>query len=219
MSDIRLAKLTLQLPPSEAAGFPELLKRYALINNAVHNISEYGVVEPVTFGNYLPKSHGGSDDEFSEWLLRVKNGKFPEFKNAADLLAPFIHRSAIIVTVPSSTAGKRNGIQRVAETLRDDHRLQFAPGALIRDRSVEASHLGGQRSVNVHLDTIRVGMDLSRQDRPILLLDDIFTTGCSMRACESLLLKAGVKDITFAAIGRTRHKNHFGHLEPLRKVV
>lgn len=220
MPDLLLDKLVLQLPLPEAAGRPELLWSYALVNNAVHNTSScgIGVVEPVTFGNYLPRAYGGNNDLFSEWLLRVKNGKYPEFGNASDLLAPFINHDTIIITVPSSTAGKRNGIQRVAENLHTRHGIHYAEGSLIRHTSIEASHRGGERSVKVHSDSIRVDSTQLGGNRPILLLDDIFTSGCSMRACEFLLRDAGVENMTFAAIGRTRHMDQFGNLEPLRSV-
>ena len=56
-----------------------------------------------------------------------------------------------------------------------------------------------------HLESVEVNLnylpDLGRY--PILLLDDVTTTGSSLLACRKLLLRAGVRRVVPLALGET----------------
>ena len=41
------------------------------------------------------------------------------------------------------------------------------------------------------------------QNRTVLLVDDLYTTGATLRACADLLLEAGAKRVVFATVART----------------
>lgn len=78
---------------------------------------------------------------------------------------------------------------------------------LMRVKDVPTAHLGeGRASCEQHIDSIECMEDnLSNEDIAYVVLDDITTTGNSMRACNEILLKAGVNEenIFNIAIGAT----------------
>lgn len=76
---------------------------------------------------------------------------------------------------------------------------------LCRRLSVDAAHAGGQRSIKIHTDSICVKNAHLIKDKDVILIDDVITTGCSMKACELLLKKNGARNVYWLAIGHTTH--------------
>ncbi|WP_158684750.1 ComF family protein [Pseudoalteromonas sp. T1lg48] len=121
---------------------------------------------------------------------------FPEFINF-----PVVN----IAIIPSSTAGNSS----VALTSIISHlnlnlgpRLIYNPDFLVRTKSIPSAHNGGARSAQIHLDSIEVKARING-DLPMILLDDVYTTGSSMAACEQLLRNAGVKKLYKLVLGKT----------------
>jgi len=112
-----------------------------------------------------------------------------------------------IAIVPSSTAGKiSDGLRAIVKSLNTKVTVIFDEKFLVRTRSVTKAHEGGDRSINKHLDTIQVET-IPSPDIPILLLDDVTTTGNSLNASRDLLNAAGCKNIIMLAIGQTVETN------------
>ena len=78
---------------------------------------------------------------------------------------------------------------------------------LKRVKDVPTAHLGeGRASCDEHIDSIKCMKDnLSNENIAYIILDDITTTGNSMRACNEILLQSGVKmeNIYNIALGAT----------------
>ena len=76
---------------------------------------------------------------------------------------------------------------------------------LRRIRTHEKLSVGGNRSVESHLNTIEIGKrDVS--GKSVIILDDVTTTGNSIVACAKILKKAGATKVGAVVIGKTTRK-------------
>ncbi len=57
----------------------------------------------------------------------------------------------------------------------------------------------------MHLNSIRVERAEEIRGRRVLVLDDVMTTGDTLRSCRQLLLEAGARGVTCLALTKTRH--------------
>ena len=74
---------------------------------------------------------------------------------------------------------------------------------LLRFRGVERLSSGGDRNVGVHLNSIEVNnrkSDLIR-NQSVLLIDDVCTTGNSIKACRKILSDAGASEVKCIVLG------------------
>jgi predicted amidophosphoribosyltransferase len=62
---------------------------------------------------------------------------------------------------------------------------------------------GGDRSEEVHLNSVAVADASLIKGKDVLLLDDVTKTGNSLRACEKILLAAGAESVTCVTMGKT----------------
>jgi ComF family protein len=84
-------------------------------------------------------------------------------------------------------------------------RLVLAPGALMRQRATEsqAGLTPPQRRANVR-GAFSVSDRAAVAGKPILLIDDIMTTGATARAAAQALLRAGAESVWVATLARAR---------------
>ena len=76
-------------------------------------------------------------------------------------------------------------------------------GCLVRTKKIEKLAHGGDRSQDIHLESIVVKNVNLIKGKDILLLDDVTKTGNSLEACTLLLLEAGARSVQRATIGKT----------------
>lgn len=93
-----------------------------------------------------------------------------------------------IYLVPSSKVGYGSaGLDAVARYLcREYDNLHYVQNALYRHRTIAKLAHGGDRSVGVHIESITYRPP-AKGIRPIILLDDVCTTGNSLVACLNLI--------------------------------
>lgn len=102
-----------------------------------------------------------------------------------------------IVVVPSSQKGRVSpALEEIAEYVARQHNFTFySPPVLQRVQTIQKLHSGGDRSISVHLSSIVVDnthlTDL--RYKRIIIIDDVSTTGGSLRACSQLLEAAGIE--------------------------
>lgn len=130
-------------------------------------------------------------------LLRLTEEQYPHF----------------IAIVPSSTKGKESpGLCQIVEDViaklaKSNIRIQFLPDCLIRYADVSKNASGGNRNIEKHLGSIKVGDKKLIKGKRILLIDDVATTGNSIQACKSILKSAGAGNVIMLVLGQTVFEN------------
>ena len=59
----------------------------------------------------------------------------------------------------------------------------------------------GMRDINTHLNSIKVVGEVA--GKVVCILDDVWTSGCTLRACHQLVTEQGAKKVYLLAIGKT----------------
>lgn len=78
---------------------------------------------------------------------------------------------------------------------------------LVRTRTVpKQSQTPGMRSEDTHRGTIEINARIGHVDntgKVVVILDDIWTSGCTLRVCKEVVLATNPKEVKFFAIGKT----------------
>lgn len=109
-----------------------------------------------------------------------------------------------IVIVPSSTKNKFSaGLRSLVANLQESFNIVFEEKVLLRIKTIPKAHLGGERNEEIHFKSIKCNPELIH-DVPIILLDDITTSGSTLNACRKILRKKCGNTIFRVALGRTQ---------------
>jgi len=171
--------------------------------------------------DYHPKNRG-EQDSISEDMLTLKNlhNLTPfnsDVKEKVSLFCgcfckyfayhlPLYTKHYTFCCVPShlSETDNKNGIymfSRWCKPIRD----HFDKDLLVRTHDIESLHSGGDRDKSVHLSSLKVNKSVS--GKRVVVMDDITTTGHTLEACKSLLMKAGAKEVYLFSFAKTKSKN------------
>ncbi len=162
-------------------------------------------------------------DELRALLHLLKyDGMHPLSKRLSMLLAepilaiPDLPGELIAIPVPLFGTKRRQrgfnqaevlarGAMTVLRHRRPELRISLAPGILVRQRATEsqANLTPHQRRENVR-GAFSVPRPEAIRDRPVLLIDDIYTTGATARACAQALRKAGAASVWVATVARAQ---------------
>lgn len=168
--------------------------------------------------NYHPLKWQGEEndsfDYFSDKILELKNKEqtsidlwFEELKKHLKM-----DESFAIAVVPSHLSGNQvSGIHLVAQKLAKflPEKITDATLCLIRVKNIDPLSRGGNRKLNTHLESMEVINFELIQNKNVLLLDDVATSGNSLRAGKELLLKAGASKVKCIALGKTVRYDDF----------
>ena len=165
-------------------------------------------------GYYKNKELIKSKDDFTDELFRIKN-------MSEDAIIKYVHqvlsllkfktyqkylKNSVICVVPSSNKEKTmTGIIKFAEYLLKKSSL-FIDGIHLLNRSetIPANSTSNQRaSTEDHLRTINVERQDVIKNKTCFLIDDISTTGISLKACKSILKKSGATEVITMSLGQT----------------
>lgn len=203
------------------AGSTPLRDKYGLFTRPMPKPAE---PEPASLADihFLTEYHplrDGKNPDFdheSARLLRFKAGNFGLALHYMRLVmeaeeALLSSGNAAVCVVPPHRVGTctRDGIGLVAKELCKE-RPDVANGRRCLYRHTEIKKLsgGGERSLQIHLDSIRASYPYFFRGRDVLLLDDIATTGFSLCACRLLLLRAGAASVRMFALAKTTDADH-----------
>jgi predicted amidophosphoribosyltransferase len=144
---------------------------------------------------------------FSGSILDLKQNKIRCDGPFLSQLNQIIKKNIPIAIVPSHDPDSSDsGLLTVAKKLVRDNRID-ATSCLQRIKKIDKLSGGGDRSVEVHLNSIKVINIQIIVDQHVLLLDDVTTSGNSFGAGKQLLLEAGAYKVTCLAIGKTKRDN------------
>ncbi|MGG7199277.1 phosphoribosyltransferase [Clostridium butyricum] len=154
------------------------------------NLKKYGK----KFNNNSKVTEFKYNQSISEALMFYK-------KKLVDILKSdnkFNNGNFIITTVPPHDANNSydDGMKVIAQFLSNEIPSINYYNCLKRIRTIEKLSCGGKRSIKIHLNSIEVSIDRSLiENKKILLLDDVTTTGNSLIACKKLLERNGAEVI------------------------
>ncbi len=161
-----------------------------------------GIYNPIWLDrrNYIPNPKFG---DFEHYILNIKNNKSNEVNDLANSLHPHLNYGIAIAVVPSSKANDNDsGIRNVAKILAEKRRVD-ATDCLVRTETIQKLAHGGSRNELIHEKTISVSRTDIIRGKDILLLDDVTTSGNSLKVCKTKLLLEGANRVECLAIGKT----------------
>ena len=142
------------------------------------------------------RTHGAPT--FGRWLARAGAQLVAE----ADIVAPVpLHRLRLLRRRFNQSAMLAQAICRAAEGLD----LQFSPDLLLRRRHTpsQAGFNAAQRQRNVrNAFAVNLRRIAQFEERRVLLVDDVFTTGATVSECARVLRRAGASAVDVLTLAR-----------------
>lgn len=159
-------------------------------------------------GSYISRDQDSNDDfpydSYTGFVLDIKAGNRKVIQDAVELLADCLTGFDAVTVVPShcSNQVQSAGIQQVGVSLANQTLAIDAIGCLRRHTTTQKrTGKGSNRSESEHTKSIKLhNADLIR-DKRVLLIDDVRTTGNSLKVCQDILHNASpssVHSIAFA---------------------
>lgn len=162
---------------------------------------------------YLTKYHpyrimGEINPEFREsgsgLVLDLKEEKQQALDHFYNRLKNSFGEGFTICRVPSSDPEKiETGITILARRLAAEHDRIDGTLCLVRTKKIQKLAHGGHRDKGVHLESVQVVNKELIDGKDVLLLDDVMTTGNSLKACSKLLFEAGASKVQTFSIAKT----------------
>jgi len=152
------------------------------------------------------------DQTHSGLILSAKRSDHANHAYAIKCFTKMIREAALrfdddqieLVVVPSHTQGEVSaGLRSIAENLcKTDERFRYRHNSLSRTKSIAKLAGGGDRRIEVHLDSISFRRDLKMRCG-VLILDDVSTTGNSIAACGDIISGQRRSVVGGLVLGRT----------------
>lgn len=165
----------------------------------------------IYFCEYIPdgKVNYISDSRSKDLVLAFKKGDMQIIEGIYDAIHEFIGFNFSIAVVPPSRAimnGKtacHSFANIIISKLGMSNRILDATSCLHRHIDVKPLHNGANRFDEKRADSIKVKNVEFIIGKDVLLIDDIYTTGETMRSCVRKLKEAGARSVVCFAVGRT----------------
>ena len=168
--------------------------------------------------NFIPMTKGNDYDSSTLRFMKMNSVFGPVRKSAFETMVKVKIRDYIAVTYPGedivltvAPGHKANDAssfmyQLVGEIISENPNLKLTNGSalLVRVNDIpKQATAGGNRSEQTHRDSIVVNDPLIAMGKIVIILDDVWTTGCTLRVCEEKIRTIGPKDVKLLAIGKT----------------
>lgn len=191
-------------------------------------MAQYWKPEPdsklIDFYRYIPGPYFLNDFDSSTLRFIKRNSVFDplrqtEFENKVKAWLGtyiFIHHSNDVVLMCVAPGHKAydtsSFMYRLVMDLITENRIlniEDGRGLLMRCKTIpKQAYAGGNRSEQTHRESILLNVfptanlhELNR-GKVVIILDDVWTTGCTLRVCEEKVRETGPKDVKLLAIGR-----------------
>jgi predicted amidophosphoribosyltransferase len=154
-------------------------------------------------------------DARSGWLLDLKKEDHPNHKNAIaqfsreliDFLPQVIDKKHAVLAgvIPSHEKGQYSkALASILQGAAKKYTNITVQAELVeRTKTITKLASGGDRSLATQLASLRVNADKMKKGVTVILLDDITTTGNSIKASKLLVQKAGATEVIPVVLGKT----------------
>lgn len=144
------------------------------------------------------------EDRISGLILDVKDKKEKGLNFFFNALHTEIAEGITICVVPSHETSNVNtsGIAILAKRLASENRVDKTD-YLLRNKTIDKLATGGSRDYENQINSITVNPALSISGDVVLLVDDVTTSGISLRACKDILLNNGATRVAMFALGES----------------
>ena len=169
--------------------------------------------------DYIPKNKKAQPDEdavkHSEYILKYKKGDpgitayFAKILN--NIIYNYFYFYDLILPVPPSNSYLdvySNAL--VCSYISALGTVNTLEGAIVCDRGHKPGHIGDIESKKKDLAHISVADRYNLEDKNIIILDDILTTGKTFAHIKYALLKKGANTVTGLFLGKTCSARGFG---------
>lgn len=175
--------------------------------NSLPNIFYLGFYHPLY--NYYEDCYEDNEyfNEYSQKILELKNSVHEAIRFFTKELDRIIDDEEVVITaVPSSDATcTSSGIVDLSKQLLQCKR-NFIDGTscIKRVKSIpKQSQSSEKRTKKRHKDSIEIQNQSIIKDRRVIILDDVLTTGNTVKACQELLIETGAKEVKIIVLGKT----------------
>ncbi|MEA2045511.1 MAG: phosphoribosyltransferase family protein [Euryarchaeota archaeon] len=177
----------------------------------------------ISLGTYYPK-HGRpykDMDKFSSMILDIKKDERKLDKKSFEY---YYHKKAItyftnqlrdilsnteeyvICVMPTHAIGTApSGIRTIARQLSSPP-IVDGTDVLSRVFEIAKKAMGGSRDLQLEIKSLTVINESAVKGRQVLLLDDVVTTGTSLKAGKYLIERAGAKMVVLLALAKTQRE-------------
>lgn len=171
---------------------------------------------------YIPDEHNKPGTPSYEIIMGLKRFSQVEYKKLKNIfISNFLKKFDndlldydIIVCVPSHCMGNYNDnpLARMIEEISkihiyvNDKKKIYTDGSqyLLRYKTVLEQKTQKKRREDTHLDSVKLKENINVNGKNIILIDDITTSGSSLRACKKILKDAGANEVICFAFGKTK---------------
>jgi hypothetical protein len=189
-------------------------------NKLIDSDSEKNII---TLGKYYPKydRQYKDMDKFSDMILDIKkdekkldpqSGEYYYYKKAINYFTNQLRsilsdtEEYVICVIPTHAVGTApSGIRTIAKRLCSPPIID-GTDVLSRAFEIPKKAIGGNRDLQKEIESLIVSDENIIRDRQVLLMDDITTTGTSLKAGKYRMERAGVALIALLALAKTQRE-------------
>lgn len=163
--------------------------------------------EIVYFITHYYSTRSDKFDDQSRLVLRFKNGDPLAFSHFSDLAEAWLRkyfnsRPITLCTIPSSKMGFTNSITRLASSIAEKLNNATDGTAFVSSvRSRDSFCKSGKRSADDLLSSVCISDSV--KNKFIVLMDDVSTTGTSMKTIKNAILQKGAAAVCCFSIAKT----------------
>lgn len=175
----------------------------------------------ITLGKYYPKygRQYRDMDEVSSMVLDIKkdereldprSGEYYYYKKAINYFTDQLRsilsdtQEYVICVIPTHAVGTApSGIRTIAKRL-CSRPIIDGTEVLSRTFEIPKKAIGGSRDLQKEIESITVRNESIVKDRQVLLMDDVTTTGTSLKAGRCVIERAGAKIVALLALAKTQ---------------